>query len=269
MTPELTVIESQRRTKKAPPLMEIEDLSLWYDDTRALDCVSYDLFSNEILAFIGPTGCGKSTALKCLNRMHDGTRGVRMEGEIRMGNAEIHDRNVDPALHRRRFGWVAQKPNPYPISIFENVAYGARIHGQMRTHAELAEHVERCLRRANLWDEVKDQLQTLEGTSLSLGQQQRLCIVRALAMEPDVLLMDEPTGSIDPVATAKVEELILDLKVDHSVVVVTHSLREAKRIADRVAYFHLGRLLELAGTEAFFAHPITPEARAFVEGRMG
>ncbi|MQY41994.1 ATP-binding cassette domain-containing protein [Epibacterium sp. SM1969] len=251
------------------PLMRVRDLSLYYGQKQALDGVTFDLYPQEILAFIGPSGCGKTTALKCLNRMHDGNRGVRIEGSIEMEGVDIHDPDIDPPLLRRRFGWVAQKPNPFPFSIWRNVAYGARIHGLMNSSADLDAHVENCLRRAFLWDEVKDHLHTKQGTSLSGGQQQRLCVARALATQPDVLLMDEPTGSVDPVATAKLEALMLELKSSHSIVVVTHSMMEAKRIADRVAYFHLGQLLEIGSTQMIFDHPADPRTRAFVGGKFG
>lgn len=251
------------------PLIEVRDLSLFYGDKQALKNVSFDVYPSEVLAFIGPSGCGKSTALKCLNRMHDGTRDVNITGTIAMNGKNIHDRDIDPPAHRRRFGWVAQKPNPFPASIWENVAYGARIHGLMRNKADMAAHVEHCLRRASLWEEVKDDMTQKAGTDLSGGQQQRLCIARALATQPEVLLMDEPTGSIDPIATAKVEELIVDLKADHSVVVITHSMMEAKRVSDRVAYFHLGALLEIGPTEALFANAQNPQARAFIQGKFG
>ncbi len=255
--------------RNGPPIITVENLSLYYDTKQALKDVSFEVYPNEILAFIGPSGCGKSTALKCLNRMHDGSRGVRIEGRITMDGQDIHACEIDPPLHRRRFGWVAQKPNPFPSSIWENVAYGARIHGLMPSRADLAGHVEDCLRRAHLWDEVKDVLHKQVGTSLSGGQQQRLCIARALATQPDVMLMDEPTGSIDPIATGHVEELMLDLRMDHSIVVITHSMMGARRIADRVAYFHLGELLEVSPAEQFFAAPRDPRARAFIEGKFG
>lgn len=253
----------------APPVLTVRNLSLWYGDKQALDDVSFDLYPGEILAFIGPSGCGKSTALKCLNRMHDETRGVHIEGMIEMEGQDIHAPEIDPPVHRRRFGWVAQKPNPFPTSIWANVAYGAGIHGLTRGKAEMAEHVETCLRRAGLWAEVKDEVHTKLGTDLSGGQQQRLCVARALATKPDVLLMDEPTGSIDPIATALIEDLMMELKQDHAVVIITHSMAEARRIADRVAYFHLGKLLEIAPTEMLFTAPQTAEARSFVEGRTG
>lgn len=256
--------------RNVDPLMQVSNLNLWYDDdTHALKDVNFDLYPSEVLAFIGPSGCGKTTALKVLNRMHDDTRGVRIEGQVLMDGKDIHSPDIDPPLHRKRFGWVAQKPNPFTTSVFDNVAYGARIHGLTRTRAELNDHVENALRRAHLWDEVKDHLHSLAGTDLSGGQQQRLCIARAIATEPEVLLMDEPTGSIDPIATAKVEELMMDLRADHSIVVVTHSMMEARRVADRVAFFHLGRLLELGPTANVFETPKTERARAFIHGEFG
>lgn len=262
-------LTNQGAQRNNPPIVTVRNLSLYYGEKQALDEVSFDLYPNEILAFIGPSGCGKSTALKCLNRMHDTTRDVRIEGDIRMHGQDIHGPDIDPPVHRRRFGWVAQKPNPFPSTIYENVAYGARLHGLMRNRRELQAHVEHCLRRAGLWDEVRDTLHTKSGTDLSGGQQQRLCVARALATQPEVLLMDEPTGSIDPIATAKIEDLMVTLRADHAVVIITHSMAEARRIADRVAYFHLGKLLEVAATEDMFTKPRTPQARAFIEGKMG
>ncbi len=266
---EQDITRSASQLRNSPPLIEVRNLSLFYEDKQALKDVSFDLFENEILALIGPSGCGKSTALKCLNRMHDGTRGVRIEGSITMGGEEIHAPHIDPPIHRKKFGWVAQKPNPFPVSIWENVAYGARIHGFFTKTAELEEHVEQCLKRAHLWDEVKDVLRSKNGTDLSGGQQQRLCIARALGTKPDIMLMDEPTGSIDPIATAKVEELMVDLRQDHSVVVITHSMMEARRIADRVAYFHLGELLEIGPTTQVFENPVHEKTREFVHGKTG
>ncbi|MGC9370067.1 MAG: phosphate ABC transporter ATP-binding protein [Paracoccaceae bacterium] len=256
--------------RNTDPLIKVEGLNLWYEDeTHALIDVNFDLFQSEVLAFIGPSGCGKTAALKTLNRMHDNTRGVRIEGRITMGGQDVYDVAVDPPLLRKRFGWVAQKPNPFTTSVYDNVAYGARIHGLVRRRAELDAHVEYCLRRADLWDEVKDVLHSQAGTDLSGGQQQRLCIGRALATKPDVLLMDEPTGSIAPIATAKVEELMLDLEEDHSIVVVTHSMMETRRVADRVAYSHLRRLLEIGPTETVFEHAQTAQAREFIHGKFG
>ena len=255
--------------RNAPPVLEVDNVNFWYAETKALRDVTFNLYPQEILAFIGPSGCGKSTALKCLNRMHDNTRGARMTGEIRLDGQDVHAPEIDPPGYRRRFGWVAQKPNPFPASVFDNVAYGARIHGLTRTRADLDDHVEDCLRRAHLWDEVKDQLNKLEGTDLSGGQQQRLCIARALGTKPDVLLMDEPTGSIDPIATQKIEDLMSDIKADHSVVIVTHSMMQARRIADRVAYFHLGNLVEIGPTEVMFTEPQDDRVRDFISGKLG
>ena len=255
--------------RNSDAVMTVRDLSLFYGEKQALKNVNFDLYSHEILAFIGPSGCGKSTALKSLNRMHDDTRGVRITGRIEMHGKDIHDSSIDPPEYRRRFGWVAQKPNPFPKSVWENVAYGARIHGLTRNKADFANHVESCLRRAHLWDEVKDELHSRGGDTLSGGQQQRLCIARALATEPEVMLMDEPTGSIDPIATAKVEELMMSLREDHSVVVITHSMMEARRVADRVAYFHMGELLECGSNAQMFGGARNPKARAFIEGKFG
>ncbi|MGZ2259143.1 phosphate ABC transporter ATP-binding protein [Roseobacter sp. A03A-229] len=255
--------------RNAAPIISVRNLSLHYGEKQALSDVSFDLYDQEILAFIGPSGCGKSTALKCLNRMHDDTPGVRIDGEIIMHGEDIHGAEIDPPVHRRRFGWVAQKPNPFAASIYENVAYGARIHGLVRGRREMDAHVKCCLRRAHLWEEVKQDLHRKSGHDLSGGQQQRLCIARALSTKPEVLLMDEPTGSIDPVATAKIEDLMLELSEDHAVVIITHSMMQARRIADRVAYFHLGELRELSRTEAMFERAQDPEARAFVAGDFG
>ena len=255
--------------RNEPPLMDISGLNLWYGDKQALFDVNFDLYPRETLAFIGPSGCGKSTALKVLNRMHDTTRDVRIDGQMRMEGHDIYAADIDPPLHRRRFGWVAQKPNPFPTTIWKNVAYAPTLHGLVRDKAELEDLVETSLRRAHLWDEVKDHLHSMEGTELSGGQQQRLCIARALAAKPDVLLMDEPTGSIDPIATAKVEELVMELRETKSIVIVTHSMMEAKRVADRVAYFHLGRLLEIGPTQTLFEDAQTNEARAFIAGKFG
>jgi phosphate transport system ATP-binding protein len=252
-----------------PPLITVRDLNLWYGAKQALEDVSFEVFPNEILAFIGPSGCGKTTALKALNRMHDDTRGVRISGRIEMGGIDIHHPSIDPPVHRRRFGWVAQKPNPFPMSVYENVAYGIRIHGLAHHRTEIDHRVQDCLVRAGLWDEVKDVLHSREGTSLSGGQQQRLCIARALSTDPEVLLMDEPTGSIDPVATARVETLMTQLAEDHAIVVVTHSMMEARRIAHRVACFHMGRLVEIGPTRELFLRPKTDLCRGFIAGRMG
>lgn len=251
------------------PLIEVRDLNLWYGAKQALVNVNLDVRRGEVLAFIGPSGCGKTTMLKCLNLMHLGARGVRMEGTILMNGQNIYGPDIDPPVFRRRFGWVAQKPNPFPSTVYENVAYGPRIHGLASDHAELDSIVEASLRKARLWDEVKDDLHSLQGPDLSVGQQQRLCIARALATDPDVLLMDEPTGSIDPFATALIEELMMTLRGAHTIVVVTHSMMQARRIADRVAYFHLGRLVEVGPTQDVFENAQHDLVRRFIAGKFG
>ena len=260
--------ETATRSNSREPLISVRDLSLWYGQKQALKNVSFDLYPNEALAFIGPSGCGKTTALKCLNRMHDDVRGVHITGSIEMNGQDIHAPEIDPPVFRKKFGWVAQKPNPFVKTVYENVAYGARLHAVVAPK-DMDEHVERCLRRAHIWDEVKDVLHKRSGTELSGGQQQRLCVARALSTNPDVLLMDEPTGSIDPIATAAIEELMTSLKKDHSVVVVTHSMMEARRVADRVAYFHLGELLEIGETEKVFLAAENEKARDFISGKFG
>lgn len=250
-------------------LIEVRDLNLWYGEKQALINVNLDIRRGEVLAFIGPSGCGKTTMLKCLNLMHLGARDVRMEGTILMNGQDIYGPDIDPPLFRRRFGWVAQKPNPFPSTIYENVAYGPRIHGIADNRADLDSIVEASLRKARLWDEVKDGLHSLQGTDLSGGQQQRLCIARALATDPEVLLMDEPTGSIDPIATALIEELMMTLRGTHTIVVVTHSMMQARRVADRVAYFHLGRLVEVGPTQDVFENGQHDLVRRFIAGKFG
>ncbi|MEO1001208.1 MAG: phosphate ABC transporter ATP-binding protein, partial [Pseudomonadota bacterium] len=226
------------------------------------------IYAAECLAFIGPSGCGKSTMLKCLNRMHDYVRDVRIEGGIAIDGVDVRDPDVDPPLLRRRFGWVAQKPNPFAWSVRENIAYGARLHGLVASRAELDDHVESCLRRADLWDEVKDRLE-VSGLDLSGGQQQRLCIARALSTNPDFLLMDEPCGSIDPIATAHIEALVIELKRRLPIVIITHNMEQAKRVADRVAFFKMGELLEVGETGQVFDAPRHAETEGFVSGAYG
>lgn len=250
------------------PKIEVRNLNFWYGDTHALKSINLEIFERQALAFIGPSGCGKSTLLKCLNRMHDDTRDAHHTGDILLDGRDIHDATIDPPLLRRRFGWVAQKPNPFPRSVYENVAYGLRIHGRIGSRAELDDRVEDCLRQASLWNEVKDRLKE-PGTDLSGGQQQRLCIARALSTDPDILLMDEPCSAIDPIATQKVEELIMDLKTRFTVVIVTHNMEQARRIADRTGFFRLGEMLEIAPTERLFENPQTDYCRAYLAGAYG
>lgn len=254
---------------RTPPLIEIHNLNVWYGERQALYDVNFELHRGEVLAFIGPSGCGKTTALKCLNRMLDEVPGAHITGRIMMNGLDIHRAALDLPEFRQQFGWVAQKPNPFAETIYENVAYGARIHRIAHDGPDMDAHVESCLRRAYLWDEVKEMLHTQQGLDLSGGQQQRLCIARALGTNPAVLLMDEPTGSIDPIAARKVEQLILDLSGTHAIVLVTHSMMEARRIADRVAMFYLGRLVEIGLTDQIFSNPQARETQNFTRGLVG
>ena len=252
----------------APPILTAEGVSLWYGEKQALKGIYMEIPARGIVAFIGPSGCGKTTMLKCFNRMHDDTPHVRIEGRIEMDGADIHGEDVDPPLLRRRFGWVAQRPNPFERSIYDNVAYAPRLHGLV-TEDKMDAHVQDCLERAFLWSEVKDRLHSHSGLSLSIGQQQRLCVARALSAMPEVLLMDEPTGSVDPIATEVLERLIAELGQDRAVIIVTHSMMEAKRLSDVVAYFHLGELVEYGPTDTVFAAPKDPRTKAFIEGAVG
>jgi phosphate transport system ATP-binding protein len=221
-----------------------------------------------VTAFIGPSGCGKSTFLRCLNRMNDTIPSCRVEGTITLDGEDIYDKRVDPVQLRAKVGMVFQKPNPFPKSIYDNVAYGPRIHGLTRSKAELDEVVEKSLRRAALWNEAKDRLNE-PGTGLSGGQQQRLCIARAVATSPEVLLMDEPCSALDPIATAQVEELIDELRAQFSVVIVTHSMQQAARVSQRTAFFHLGNLVEFGETTQIFTNPSDPRTESYITGRIG
>ncbi|MEO0679523.1 MAG: phosphate ABC transporter ATP-binding protein [Pseudomonadota bacterium] len=249
------------------PLMQVRDLEFWYGAKKVLHGVTFDLRRRECLAFIGPSGCGKSTVLKCLNRMQDEVRGARHAGRILFDGQDVHGADVDPPLYRRRFGWVAQKPNPFAWSVYENIAYGARLHGVV-PEGEMDAHVQACLEAADLWKEVRDRLD-ISGLDLSGGQQQRLCIARALSTKPEALLMDEPCGSIDPVATAHVEALIQGLKRRLAVVVVTHNMEQAKRVADRVAFFRLGELREIGETRQVFEAPQDAFCAGYLRGDYG
>ena len=248
----------------------VRDVNLWYDhgEKHALKDVNLDVYENEVTAFIGPSGCGKTTLLKCLNRMNDEIPGVVLKGSITMDGEDIYDRHFEPCEYRRRFGWVAQVPNPFAKSIYANVAYGARIHGVVNGRKRMDALVEDCLRRANLWEEVKDRLDE-SGLSLSGGQQQRLCIARALSTQPEILLMDEPCSALDPQATMMVEELIGELKARHTVIIITHNLQQAARVSQRTAFFHLGNLMESGDTETLFVHPKTRQLKDFVTGNYG
>ena len=248
--------------------MSARDVNVYYGETHAIRDVSVDIEDKRVTAFIGPSGCGKSTFLRCLNRMNDTIDIARIEGEITLDGVNIYDPRVDPVQLRAKVGMVFQKPNPFPKSIYDNVAYGPKIHGMARNKAELDDIVERALRRGALWNEAKDRLQE-PGTGLSGGQQQRLCIARAIATEPEVLLMDEPCSSLDPIATAQVEELIDDLRKNYSVVIVTHSMQQAARVSQKTAFFHLGHLVEFGETGDIFTNPRDKRTESYITGRIG
>lgn len=244
------------------------DVDVFYGDKHALKAVSLDIRANEVTALIGPSGCGKSAFLRCLNRMNDLIAGARVSGTIRLDRQDIYQNGLDVVQLRARVGMVFQKPNPFPKSIFDNVAYGPRIHGLARNHTELEEIVVTSLKRAGLFEEVKDELDQ-PGTGLSSGQQQRLCIARAIAVGPEVLLMDEPCSALDPIATAKVEELIDELRESLTIVMVTHSMQQAARVSQRTAFFHLGELIEMGDTEQIFTNPSQKPTRGYITGRFG
>ena len=244
------------------------DLQVFYGDNHAIKDVTVEIEDKTVTAFIGPSGCGKSTFLRCINRMNDTIEVCRVLGDIRIDGENIYDPKIDPVQLRAKVGMVFQKPNPFPKSIYDNVAYGPRIHGLARNKAELDEIVERSLRSGAIWDEVKDRLQA-PGTGLSGGQQQRLCIARAIATEPKVLLMDEPCSALDPIATAQVEELIDELRKSYSVVIVTHSMQQAARVSQKTAFFHLGSLVEFGETSKIFTNPIDPRTESYITGRIG
>ena len=248
--------------------IEARKVQVYYGTNHALKDVDVDILDKTVTAFIGPSGCGKSTFLRCLNRMNDTVASARVEGKITLEGEDIYDPRVDPVQLRAKVGMVFQKPNPFPKSIYDNVAYGPKIHGLTRNKAELDEVVEACLRKAALWNEVKDRLQS-PGTGLSGGQQQRLCIARAIATSPEVLLMDEPCSALDPIATAQVEELIDELRSQFSVVIVTHSMQQAARVSQRTAFFHLGHLVEYGETGTIFTTPKDPRTESYITGRIG
>ena len=243
-------------------------VQVYYGTNHALKDVDVDILDKTVTAFIGPSGCGKSTFLRCLNRMNDTVASARVEGQILMEGQDIYDPKVDPVQLRAKVGMVFQKPNPFPKSIYDNVSYGPKIHGLTRNKAELDEIVEKSLRRAAIWNEVKDRLDA-SGTGLSGGQQQRLCIARAIATGPEVLLMDEPCSALDPIATAQVEELIDELRAEYSVVIVTHSMQQAARVSQKTAFFHLGNLVEYGETGQIFTNPQDPRTESYITGRIG
>lgn len=253
----------------APPLtFQVKNLSIWYGEKRAIDNVTLDVASNAVTAIIGPSGCGKSTFLRALNRMHELVPKTRMEGTVLLHGKDLYSRTVDPAIVRRRVGMIFQKSNPFPtMTIGENVVIGLRLNG-VRNQKFLNERLEKSLRMAALWDEVKDDLHK-PGTSLSGGQQQRLCIARALAVEPEVILMDEPCSALDPIATAKIEELIYELKARYTIVTVTHNMQQAGRISDYTAFFYIGRLIEFGETTKIFTNPSDRQTEDYITGRFG
>ena len=250
------------------PRIVAKNVDVHYGDKIAINNVSIDIGKNEVLAMIGPSGCGKSTFLRCLNRMNDTIESCAVKGELYLDKENILDKKIDVVSLRAKVGMVFQKPNPFPKSIYENVAYGAKIHGMAKNKADLDEIVFKSLERAGLFQEVKDRLDS-PGTSLSGGQQQRLCIARTIAVSPEVILMDEPCSALDPIATAKVEELIYELKENFTIVIVTHAMQQAARVSQRTAYFHLGNLVEVGPTEKIFTTPIHKLTESYITGRFG
>ena len=245
----------------------VKDMELYYGSFHALKNVNLNIASGEITAFIGPSGCGKSTFLKSLNRMNDLVEGCRITGDIRLMGEDIYDKNMDVSVLRRRVGMVFQKPNPFPMSVYDNIAYGPRTHG-VKKKAELDEIVEKSLRDAAIWDELKDRLKK-SALGLSGGQQQRLCIARALAVEPEVLLMDEPTSALDPISTSKIEDLVMDIKKEYTIVMVTHNMQQAVRVSDTTVFFLLGEIIESGATGQMFSVPKDRRTEDYITGRFG
>lgn len=260
--------EEQKSLMPADPKMTARDVKVFYGTKQAIKGVSIDVDMDNVTAFIGPSGCGKSTFLRTLNRMNDTVASARVEGTITLDGEDIYAPSMDVVQLRARVGMVFQKPNPFPKSIYENVAYGPRIHGLASAKADMDVIVEKSLRRAGLWDEVKDRL-TDSGTALSGGQQQRLCIGRAIAVEPEVILMDEPCSALDPIATAKIEELIHELRGRYAIVIVTHNMQQAARVSQRTAFFHLGELVEYGVTSDIFTNPRQERTKDYITGRYG
>jgi len=269
--PAETVIEEGKTVGKPfadDPKFKLRDVDVFYGDTRAIKKISLDIARNEVIAFIGPSGCGKSTFLRCLNRMNDSIDICRVKGSLHLDDHDIYDPKRDVVELRARVGMVFQKPNPFPKSIYDNVAYGPRIHGLANRKSDLDEIVENSLRKAGLWEEAKDRLDA-NATGMSGGQQQRLCIARAIAVSPEVVLMDEPCSALDPIATAKVEELIAELSESYTIVIVTHSMQQAARVSHRTAYFHLGHLVEVNETNKVFTSPEHELTESYITGRFG
>ncbi|MTD95157.1 phosphate ABC transporter ATP-binding protein [Hyphomicrobium sp. xq] len=259
---------SEASSVTAPPKVVAKDVNVHYGEKHALQNVSVEIPDRAVMSFIGPSGCGKSTFLRCINRMNDTVASARVTGRITIDNQDIYDKSLDVVQLRARVGMVFQKPNPFPKSIFENVAYGPRIHGMSHSKADMEEIVHTSLGKAGLWNEVKDRLDD-SGTSLSGGQQQRLCIARAIAVNPDVILMDEPCSALDPIATARIEELIDDLRKNFCIIIVTHSMQQAARVSQRTAFFHLGILVEEGATPDIFTSPKDKRTQDYITGRFG
>jgi phosphate transport system ATP-binding protein len=268
MRPLATTARTPDRGPEGPPKVQAEHLTFYYGDKPALTDISIAMRANVVTAFIGPSGCGKSTFLRTLNRMNDIIPGTRVEGHVRIDEQDIYAPGTDVVSLRRRVGMVFQKSNPFPKSIFENVAYGLRINGLVKTRGDLERRIEESLRAAAIWDEVKDRLRE-SALALSGGQQQRLCIARALAVQPDILLMDEPASALDPIATQRIEELIYELKKDYTIVIVTHNMQQAARVSDATAFFWLGKLIEYGPTDKIFTNPSEKLTEDYVTGRFG
>lgn len=275
MTPDMTQVDFAETAHEAGaaqpavhPKMAARGVNVFYGEKQAIRDVSIDVDMENVTAFIGPSGCGKSTFLRTLNRMNDTVASARVEGDITLDGENIYDKTMDVVQLRARVGMVFQKPNPFPKSIYENVAYGPRIHGLARAKNDMDQIVERSLKRAGLWEEVKDRLQD-SGTALSGGQQQRLCIARAIAVDPEVILMDEPCSALDPIATAKIEELIHELRGRYAIVIVTHNMQQAARVSQRTAFFHLGTLVEYGETDQIFTAPRQERTKDYITGRYG
>jgi phosphate transport system ATP-binding protein len=266
--PPVATVTSQGAGVAAPVKIHCQDVSAYYGDKQALYDITLDIPDRTVTAFIGPSGCGKSTFLRCINRMNDTIPGARVTGRIEIDGQDVNARDVDPVVLRSRVGMVFQKPNPFPKSIFENVAYGPRIHGLATSKSELEGVVEAALKKAGLWAEVADRLQQ-PGTGLSGGQQQRLVIARAIAVQPRVILMDEPCSALDPIATARIEELIDELRQQYCIVIVTHSMAQAARVSQQTAFFHLGQLVEKGSTEDIFTNPREKRTQDYITGRYG
>lgn len=259
---------AKKEAKASHIKLSTSDVHVYYGESEAIKGIDINIYENEVIAFIGPSGCGKSTFLRTLNRMNDTIDSCRVTGKVMLDHQDIYDPNLDVVLLRAQVGMVFQKPNPFPKSIFDNVAYGPKLHGLARDKYDLEEIVENSLHKAGLWDEVKDRLNQ-PGTGLSGGQQQRLCIARTIAVSPEVILMDEPCSALDPIATAKIEELISELSTQYTIAIVTHSMQQAARVSDRTAYFHLGNLIEVNSTEKVFTQPDHQLTEAYITGRFG